>query len=187
MDGAAQAVSAIKVHDLVVTDHYQIQPIEILKDGSAQEFNAWLQANKFNPMPYENQKYYLKKGATFLAICMKMNKPLAGELRSKPLHVVYRAGDLSFPLKFTHDYRRFDLDLFVFSKKELQNDLAKQFLKLDASHAYSGKQGHFPFIDALIGKQEGFVTRYVGEGINSKEKQTKSLKQDPSFRLVDLR
>lgn len=47
----------IKVHPTITEGQYTIQPIEILKDNSAKELNAWLKKNNFNSMPHENQKF----------------------------------------------------------------------------------------------------------------------------------
>lgn len=175
----------IKVHETVVFDQYKIQPIEILKDNSAAEFNSWLKKNKFNPMPFENQKYYLKKGAVFLAIRMQLNNPTATELTARPLHIVYKSDRVSVPLKFTHDARTFDLELYVFSKKELNVDLSRTYLKKQDSVAYRNERLH-PFVDSIVGKKEGYISRYEGEELNTKEKSLKDLKDDPLFLADDL-
>lgn len=177
--------TGIKVHETVVLDSYQIQPIEILEEGSGNEFNVWLKKNKFNPMPLENQKYYLKKGAVFLAIRMNLNKPATENLISKPLHIVYESDKLSAPMKFTHDTREFDLDLYVFSKKELTKDLTKMYLKQNGSAAYENKR-NTPFLDALLGKNKGFITRYSGHGLNKKGQLVKELTHDPEFIKSEL-
>lgn len=177
--------SGLKVHDTVVLDSYQIQPIEILNEGSGNEFNAWLKKNKFNAMPVANQKYYLKKGAVFLAIRMNLNKPDTENLTSKPLHITYPADKLSAPMKFTHDTREFDLELYVFSKNELKKDLSKMYLKKDGSAVYENKR-NTPFLDALIGKQKGFITRYSGHGLNKKGQLIKELASDPEFLKTEL-
>lgn len=177
--------SGLKVHETVVLDSYQIQPIEILKEGSGNEFNAWLKKNKFNPMPLANQKYYLKKGAVFLAIRMNLNRPSTENLISKPLHIVYPSDKLSAPMKFTHDTREFDLDLYVFSHKELKKDLTKMYLKQNGSTAYENK--HItPFLDDLIGKQKGFITRYSGQSLNNKGQLINKLTHDPEFLKAEL-
>ena len=179
------AAKGFKVHDTVVLDSYKIQPIEILSEGVGNEFNAWLKANKFNPMPLENQKYYLKKGAVFLAIRMSLNLPDVGRLESKPLHIVYPSDKLSVPMKFTHDTRQFDLDLYVFSKNELKKDLTKMYLVRKDSGAYENKR-NTPFLDSLLGKQKGFITRYSGHGLNKNGQLINKLATDPEFTISDL-
>lgn len=177
--------SGIKVHDAVVLGHYVIQPIEILKEGSGKELNAWLQKNKFTGMPYDNQKYYLRKGAAFLAIRMKMNRPASNTITSKPLHIVYVADKLTAPIKFTHDKRTFSLDLYIFSKKELKKDLTEQYLKPEPSARYKN-EGNYPFVDSLIGQMDGYLTRYKADSLNTEGRSLMKLKEDPSFLVSEL-
>lgn len=174
-----------KVHDTVVLDSYKIQPIEILNEGAGNEFNAWLKTNKFNPMPLKNQKYYLKKGAVFLAIRMSLDKPNTENLSSKPLHVVYSDDKLSMPMKFTHDTREFDLDLYVFSKKKLDKDLSAMYLKQKGTVLYENKR-NTPFLDSLIGKQKGYISKYEGYGLNKNGQLINKLATDPEFTIKDL-
>lgn len=175
----------MKVHERVDVGNYQIQPIEILQDNSTAELNSWLKKNGFIPMPDEKQKKYLKKGAVFLAIRMTMNHPVPGELISKPLHITYAADRLTVPLLFTHDTRTFDLNVFVFSKKEMKQDLSKMYLEKKASIAY--KDEHMkPFLDAILRDQKGFITLYQAEGLNTEKKKLKDVKEDPVFLLTHL-
>jgi hypothetical protein len=174
-----------KVHSTVALENYTIQPIEILNEGAGNEFNAWLKKNKFNSMPLANQKYYLKKGAVFLAIRMNLNMPNPANLTSKPLHIIYKADKLAVPMKFTHDSRQFDLDLYVFSKKELKKDLSAMYLKNEEKVAYENKR-ETPFLDAIIGKHKGFITRYEGKSLNKKGQLIKNLQNDPEFLITEL-
>lgn len=174
-----------KIHETVVLDSYKIQPIEILNEGAGNEFNVWLKKNKFNPMPLENQKYYLKKGAVFLAIRMNLDKPTTENLASKPLHIVYPADKLTMPIKFTHDTREFDLDLYVFSKKQLNKDLSAMYLKDKGSVLYMNKRNK-PFLDSLIGKQKGYITKYAGYGLNKNGQLINKLATDPEFTMKEL-
>jgi hypothetical protein len=183
--GPDLAGSAIKVHDTVILSNYVIQPIEITKDGSTSEFNAWLAKNKFNPMPLENQKYYLKKGAVFLAIRMNMNRPTEASLRSRPLHVAYKSDEVSVPIKFSHDSRKFDLDLYVFSKRELKKDLGKMYLNIADSVTYKNERLN-PMMDNLIGGVSGYLTHYKATELNADGKSLKALAQDPSFSKAEL-
>lgn len=172
--------STIKVHEKVEVGSYQIQPIEILKDDSSKELSAWLTKNKFNPMPYKIQKPYLKKGATFLAIRMSMNQPGANDLKSKPLHIIYKSKNLSMPIKFTHETRTFDLDVFVFSTNELKKEFDAYYFKRQGSAAYENK-GLYPFLDEVIGKKSGFISKYQADELNSANKKLAKLPDDPNF------
>ena len=136
-------------------------------------------------MPKANQQAYLKKGAVFLAIRMKMNAPNATDLTSQPLHVVYKSDELSAPIKFTHDSRTFDLDLYVFSKKPLKTDLTAQYLQRNGSIAYKRSQGS-PELDKILGGNIGFVTKFSATELNTPKKSLNGLRKDPSFALSEL-
>lgn len=182
---AGSGASGLKVHSTVALESYTIQPIEILNEGAGNEFNIWLKKNKFNKMPLSNQKYYLKKGAVFLAIRMKLNRPDLANLTSKPLHIVFKADKLTMPMKFTHDSRHFDLDLYIFSKNELKKDLTAMYLKNEEKVVYENRR-ETPFLDAILGKQKGFITRFSGKSLNKNGQFIKNLKNDPEFLITEL-
>lgn len=177
--------SSIKVHETVTLSQFVIQPIEILKDGSAAEFNEWLTKNKFNPMPVENQKYYLKKGAVFLAIRMSMNRPDLATIKSRPLHIVYRADQVSVPIKFSHDSRVFGMDLYVWSKNPLKKEFNGNYVRKEIAVPYKNEHLH-PMMDNRIGPGAGFITRYVSENLNGPGRSLKELSEDPTFMKADL-
>lgn len=177
--------AGIRVHDKVQVGGFQIQPIEILKESGGEELNGWLAKNKFNSMPADKQKRYLKKGAAFLAIRMNMNKPSETDLLSRPLHVTYPTDRIAIPMLFTHDERTFDMDIYVFSKKELKKDFKKLYLDKIAFVPYKRERLR-PMIENLIGDQEGFITKYSGKEMNSGTKKLSLLKEDPVFSKSDL-
>lgn len=184
-DLAASGGAGIKVHDKVQVGGFEIQPIEILKDNGGTELNHWLSKNKFNPMPIDKQKRYLKKGAAFLAIRMKMNKPGEADLLSRPLHVVFPTDKIAVPMLFTHEDRTFDMDIYVFSEKEMKQDLSKLYLNKIGSVPY--KREHLrPMIENLIGERKGWITRYSAKELNTRSKKLSLLSQDPAFLKSDL-
>jgi len=182
----AAVPSGLRIREPIQAGGYTIQPIEILNDFAGNEFNTWLKKNKFNPMPLRNQKYYLKKGAVFLALRMQMNFPYGASLVAKPLHITYKSDQIAIPMKFTHDNRKFDLDIYVFSKKELNSDFSAQYLK--KVHHVPYKNKHLsPFLDSLIGdKKEGWLTKISGERLNQKGKEISKIKNDPVFTKIEL-
>src|SRR6185437_3772412 len=107
-----RAAKGILVHEPKEVGQYKIQEIEIVDENSGKELNAWLAAHHYNEMPLDLQKPYLKKGAVFLAITVTLDSKDAS---FKPLHIAYPANDLRLPIKFTHDTRVFDVNVFVFS------------------------------------------------------------------------
>lgn len=170
----------VKIHQSVTVGNYQIHPIEILNEKSGEELNQWLTKNKFNSMPKDKQKRYIKKGATFLAIRMNLNRPSGRSLQSRPLHVVYKSENLSVPILFTHDNRVFDLKLYVFTQKEINTDFSGLYLDRIGSVPY--KNEHLrPMIDSFIGGKVGWITYYNGKELNSSKKKLNLLTEDPTF------
>lgn len=165
------------IHEAVATDQYIIQPIEILKDNSTDELNAWLKKNKFKQTVQKISKNYLKKGSAFLAIRMQMNNP-GTELVSHSLHIIYKTDHLSAPIKFSASGLSVNLNLYVFSHHELIKDFKNISLDRTPSIAYENK-GLNPFVDDLIGKQKGFLTLYNGNNLKSKF-------EDPVFLASEL-
>lgn len=185
-DGLEGGGSAIKVHKQLQVGGFQIQPIEIMNEsGGGGELNSWLKKNRFNSMPTDKQKRYLKKGATFLAIRMKMNTPGEADLLSRPLHVVYPASDISVPMLFTHDERIFDIDIYVYSSKELKSDFSKLFLNKVGTVPYKRERLR-PMIENLVGDRKGWLTKYSGKEMNSGSKKLSQLSSDPVFSKLDL-
>jgi hypothetical protein len=178
--------AGIKAHESITLDQYVIQPIEILKDNSTKELNAWLKKNNFKITAHSNQKAYLKKGAALLAIRMELNQPNANELVSHSLHITYRSDRLSVPLRFMHIGRTLDLNLYVFSQREMKKDLGQFYLSREASQSYENQRLK-PFVDSLLLKQKGFITQYSGQRLNSKTKRLEKLQDDPFFLLTELR
>lgn len=179
-EGLGGAVSKLKVHSIVSAGKFEIQPIEILKEGSREELNQWLKKNKFIEVSHNFENEYLKKGAVFLAIRITLDQPSAQRMESRPLHIVFPSERLTVPLKFYHRGHNFNLDLFVFSPQEIKEETQALYLKKDAVVAYENKR-LAPFVDDLIGKQKGYLVRYWGANLNSKEKPLEKIPVDPTF------
>jgi len=177
--------ASIRVHETVTVGGYQIIPIEIVNPkGSGEELNSWLRKQNFNELPNHIQKPYLKKGAYFLAIRMK---PQTEDMVVKPLWVRYKSSELSFPLRFTHDDRTFDLTLYFLGPKKQPRDLPAQSewrsLDLPASTA-TGLNGleTLPKTRALVAKAVHVetLTRVLIQGVNTRF-HTADLKADPGL------
>ncbi|MBL7544716.1 MAG: DUF2330 domain-containing protein [Bdellovibrionaceae bacterium] len=183
--GNVKSAKGIKVHEVVTAGDYKVQPIEILSEDGGEELNQWLTKNKFNPMPKEKQMRYLKKGAAFLAIRMSMNRPNAYTLKSRPLHVTYKSTDISVPLLFTHDGREFDASIYVYTQRENKEKLSRFYLDTHDSRQYA-REHKRPILENMIGDKSGWITRYSGTGLNSKNKKLTLLTEDPTFKSCDL-
>jgi hypothetical protein len=110
------AAPLVKVHSAQVVGNYKVHPLEILSDANSQAtatvLDAWLKKMGFITIPYDLQKPYIAKGATFLAIEFM---PQGNESDIKPLHIVFPKSDrFSIPLRMTHDTRVFDLRIYTF-------------------------------------------------------------------------
>jgi len=174
--------AGIQVHEKQLVGDYSIEPISILADNSAREFNEWLIKNSYNPMPYENQKNYLKKGSVFLAIKLK---PSGATAELKPLHIRYK-GKISIPLKFTHDQRHFDADIYYFTDGALKKD-PTLFRKKFPSPYFSEASFSNPTIEKaptlmkLLRKDSGILVKIEARDLNGPGKELSKLASDPSF------
>lgn len=174
------SASSIEVHAAQIVGDYKVQPIEILDEGAGSELNRWLGANGFGSVPAENQRFYLRKGAVFLTL--KINQLKGALAQVKPLHIVYPSDRLSVPLKFSSHSGVFDLLLYTFTPQK--PDPAA----LSAFHLYSvhwWQTGAPPLsLSKLIGKRQGYLRRFSGEGFNAPGKLVRNLADDP-FLLVN--
>jgi hypothetical protein len=179
---AAAAAPAIKVHAVTVAGDYRLQPIEILSDSAGDELNAWLKQNGFGAVPPENQRYYLKKGAVFLAVKLGALKGSNAEV--KPLHLAYRAERPTLPLKFSTHSGEFDLTLYTLTpEKPAYRSLAA--FHLERIYAVEVKGADLalqaPDLQKLIGNRTGWLTRFHGVHYNTPGKMVADLPDDPAF------
>jgi hypothetical protein len=108
---AGLLAQGIVVHEKQTVGDYEIVPIEITDEvNGGRVLNQWLEGQGYATMSEEIQRPYLKKGAAFLAIKVS---PKSDNIELKPLLIRYRSGDLRFPLRFSHDDRTFDLNLYL--------------------------------------------------------------------------
>jgi len=168
----------IKVHDMQRVGNYQIEPIEILAEGAGEPFQAWLKRNGFQGMPDELQKIYLRKGDVFLAIKASLDGP---EARLKPLQVTYRASQLSYPIRFTHHERSFDLEIYWLLHKMPKTLPVFPYLELRGLVSFD--KGRWPTLlqNLFIDKHQAFILRYRGRNLNSAEFPFARLNDDPSI------
>jgi hypothetical protein len=176
---------SISVHAKKTVGNYEIVPIEILSEESGgKELNKWLKEQGFIELPSEVQKPYLKKGATFLAIKLK---PSGDNLELKPLLIRYRSPEMRFPLRFTHDYRTFDLDLYIVHPEASQpsgipgaSSGAMSQIRSMTSDVDSALEV-CPTLEEYLGENNDLVlTRLNIRGVNTTF-ETKDLQRDPGL------
>ena len=179
---AASAAPSIKVHEVTVAGDYRLQPIEILSDAAGAELNTWLTQNGFGTVPPENQRYYLKKGAVFLAVRIGALKGTESEL--KPLHLAYPAERPSLPLKFSSHSGEFDVTLYTLTPERPAADALAPF-HLEYVHSAEVRgadlDARAPDLKKLIGNRAGWLTRFHGVHYNSTGKMVAQLAADPAF------
>ena len=167
-------------HPTQIVGNYQIQPIEIRDaENSGAELNLWLAANGYGRFPAEDQKPYLKPGAVFLAL--KLCGLRGGFTDVKPLHIVYKADTLSFPLKLSARSGVFDVELYVFTPGPLDGSL------LGGSHLYAdpsvpiAASADAPLLWQTTGGQSGYLTRFEGDNFNVPQRSVLALAADPTI------
>jgi hypothetical protein len=190
--GAPKA-SALIVHSTETAGNYTIEPIEIAgsaNPGAGQELNKYLASRNFKPIGKEAQQIYLKPGAIFLAIRLKLNGESA---RLRPLHVTYKADRAAFPLRLTHGDRSFDLRLYTLSQKPLAQSLfSNQMLTYVAKADLfkSPPQARSKVVPTALGSKElqaltssskhNLITFFYAFTVNSEYNPLSAWKEDPS-------
>jgi hypothetical protein len=166
----------IKVHESERVGAYEIIPIEILSESSGVELNGWLKNQGFIESPKEIQTPYLKKGAFFLAIRASL-KGFGSELQ--PLWIRYKSKSLSFPLRFTHEYRSFNSKVYFLTPKNTKitlptgkgwdiNDKNEELARVDVE--YRMKDKSFDSFSGLVSNLIEFKdVRSVSEFLGRKD------------------
>lgn len=179
---AAAAAPALKVHAVTVAGDYRLQPIEILSDAAGEELNAWLTQNGFGSVPPENQRFYLRKGAVFLAVKIAALKGIDSVL--KPLHLAYKAERPLLPLKFSSHSGEFDVTLYTLTPEKPRPDALSAF-HLEFVHVAEVRGADLellaPDLQKLIGKRAGWLARFEGVRYNSPGRLVAQLSSDPAF------
>lgn len=181
-----KGADSFRVHAVKTVGNYKITPIEILTLTDGKEFNAWLEARKFNSMPVELQKPYLKPGTVFLAIEVSLKSKTA---QLKPIHITYpkpaTGPALTFPLRFTHNTRTFDFELYVITPEPIDalTGIPKYFdMHQEVALApVEISEKTYPQLHKLLGKTRGHLSHFSGIGLNKAGKPLAQLAADPSF------
>lgn len=182
LKATAAAAPAIRVHAVTVAGNYRLQPIEILSELAGAELNAWLAANGFGSVPAENQRFYLKKGAVFLAVRADALK--GKEVELKPLHLAYPADNPALPLKFSSHSGVFDVLLYTLTPEKPPQDSLKAF-HLEMIHSVEVRGADLALrasgVHKLIGSRAGWLSRFRGTDFNSAGRFVTELGTDPAF------
>jgi len=191
--------SAVKAHATQVVGNYKVHPLEIVSDVNPQMtasvLDSWLKQKNFITIPFDLQKPYIKKGATFLAIEMTPNGNTAD---TKPLHITFEktGSQFSVPLRMTHDTRVFDIRIYTFGFKKAwkDNDPFWSMHFGDAFNQLSYPQPSFEWhqhnkhITRLIRTQNGEIHAYTLQAFNAEGKlRARQLPSDPTFNWEDTK
>jgi len=173
------ALQGIIVHEKEVVGDYEIVPIEIVDETSGgQELNHWLDSQGYATVGEELQAPYLKKGACFLAVKVK---PKSESVELKPLLIRYPSKEIKFPLRFSHDDRAFDFNLYLVGEDGMNvagvPDGVGDILTQELDEAL----GVCPSLADLISEGGGrSITRVALRGANS-EFMIRDLSEDPGI------
>lgn len=177
-------LKSIKLHPEQIVGSYRIWPIEIrsVRNGGA-ALNNWLTQNGFGAVPVENQRYYLHKGAVFLAL--KITHLTGSTADIKPLHIVYKADKLTLPLKFSTHSGPFNVLLYTFAPERpkvssFTSLFRTSYLNATGCAPIGAPNVSAPLLARLTGHRAGYLTRYEGY-FNTDDHLVKDLSADPNF------
>jgi hypothetical protein len=198
MEMPSNALGSVKVHKTEIVGNYKVHPIEIISDvdvkTTATVLDSWLKKKGFISIPFDLQKPYIKKGATFLAIEMT---PKGDEADVKPLHITFpipsakKAAPFSIPLRLTHDSRVFDLRIYTFGfeKSWPDNDpfwskhFGDAFIKMNFPQPDLNWMKANPALSRILDKGHGEIRSYMLSGFNREGGlRARQLPSDPTFK-----
>ncbi len=177
----------IAVHEAQQVGAYLVQPIEILSEGAGGELNAWLKKGGYNPVPAEAQRFYLRKGAAFLAVKIEAMQGKAIELH--PLHITFPAEKAFLPLKFSAGSGVFDVLLYTLSAQD-PGPGHLDHLGFEGEVWDLGKQPpSSSLVNAMarLGGLGRYLGRYQAKEFNARGKNVKDLKEDPTLGISKLK
>ena len=160
--------SDVKVHSSTQAGHFTITPLEITKVTSNTQsiLDEWLVKNKFNSMPIDRQKKFLKKGHLFLAIEANFEK--VNEAVFNPLQITLswpQGQNYEVPLSFSHANRNF---LAIIYLKDLE------LIHAETQHhvtegTYPNTALKTPILDSLFHQKSAAFSKwkYFYKGKNS--------------------
>lgn len=171
--------SAMTVHSSEQVGEYTVTPIEILKDSSGSELNRWLEKHGFTTVSAEQLKYYLKPGATFLAV--EIDGIRAARFQFSPLHIIYKSEKAVFPVKLSSHADTFDLDLWIFCPgsqvpKASPASIANAFLAGEPKFVDRKKSETSAYFAV---PSDGYLVYMFGKDINGKGRALADWPEDP--------
>jgi hypothetical protein len=98
--------------------------------------------------------------------------------------VAYRADKVSFPMKFTHEQRTFDLELYVMMNEPDRAYRYKEYyLEAVGEGRYRSEtiRENYPLIWKLAGDRAGSIVHFRAQGLNGVGKKLKALPSDPAW------
>jgi uncharacterized protein DUF2330 len=179
---AKAAAPGIRVHAERSVGEYTVQPVEILSESAGGELNAWLSANRFGTVPPENQRFYLKKGAAFLAV--KLHGLAGNAAEMKPLHLAYPSPRAVLPLKFSTHSGQFDVTLYTVTAHEPPESMFAPY-RLERRRSIALETDELrksgPTLLKLLGERGGYLTRFHGVNYNRPGNEVAAFAEDPAI------
>lgn len=169
---------SIVVHEEEYAGNYTITPIEIKAEGSGEELNNWLRQKNFKEISNDIQKIYLKPGAVFLAITLKLTGKSAN---LKPIHITYKNDRAVFPLRLNHETRTFDVNVILATRKPVSSlkfyDLG---INLERQTPINSKSGTSEFRAIVNPMKFSHLTLFAKYNVNNERDRVSRWKEDPT-------
>ncbi|MCA8914289.1 MAG: DUF2330 domain-containing protein [Planctomycetes bacterium] len=192
----AEFLEQVKVGD------YTIQPVKAHGELGGQELQGWLKSNGFGAVEESVLKHYLENDYYWLAVKLERAEGLPANGEVKPLQIGFKTDKPVYPLKINAGAGEFELEVWVISNKEVDDEKTKAFglqtvaqgdPMMDQEHHKSTLSDLPEEARKIIDGEDGlkslrtgdlYITRFFGAGMNTTTDLTK-LNDDLHFTFVE--
>ena len=130
-DGKNGRGHGLEIGKPVKVGPYTIQPVKALGKEALKGLNDWLADNGFPKEDPDHMIYFVVNKFTFL--CVKFEPPKGQEAVNAdggvpPLHLSFKSDNPYYPLRFSSRQGVFDVNLYVFTKKDFDYQKSSESL-----------------------------------------------------------
>jgi hypothetical protein len=117
----------IEFHEAIDVGDYSIQPLKATGEKGQVELASWLKTSGFAELDDRIIRFYVERDYVWLAVKLSPEGNMKPDGDLEPLHVAYKSKAPSYPLKINDKGGRFNIELWVVTKDEIDLTKSKHF------------------------------------------------------------